>query len=82
MRPEDENGKIHCCFVTGKSRVALLPYIATPTMELVAATLSLKMSVLLKKELQFNCKKEVFWTNSESIWTISKMNKKDSKFCC
>ena len=38
-----------------------------PRMELVAATLSVKISVLLKKELQISIKKEMFWTDSEVV---------------
>ena len=34
-------------------------------MELVAATLSVKMSILLKKQLEIPVNKEVFWTDSE-----------------
>ena len=37
-------------------------------MELVAATLSVKISVLLKKELQIPIKKEMFWTVSEVVF--------------
>ena len=40
----DETGRIHCCLVIGKSRVAPLKYITMPRMELVAATLSVKIS--------------------------------------
>ena len=36
-------------------------------MELVAATLLVKISVLLKKELQIPIKKEIFWTDSEVV---------------
>ena len=61
----DETGRIHCCLVIGKSRVAPLKYITMPRMELVAATLSVKISALLKRELQMNCDKEIFWTDSE-----------------
>ena len=34
-------------------------------MELVAATLSVKIPALLKRELQMNCDEEIFWTNSK-----------------
>ena len=36
-------------------------------MELVAATLLVKISVLLKKELQLPVKKGLFWTDSEVL---------------
>ena len=60
-----ETGRIHCCLVIGKSRVTSLKYIRMPTMELVPATLSVKISTLLKRELQINCDKEIFWKDSE-----------------
>ena len=36
-----------------------------PRMEVVAATLYVKISALLKRELQMNCDKDIFWTDSE-----------------
>ena len=44
--------------MTGKSRVAPLKYIIMPRMELVAVTLSVKISAL-------TCDREMFWTDSE-----------------
>ena len=51
----------------GKARIAPLKYISIPRMEFVAATLSLKQSALLRKELQYPDMKEIFWTDSESV---------------
>ena len=51
----------------GKARVAPLKVMTIPRMELVAAILSVKMSILLKKELEILVNKEVFWTNSEVV---------------
>ena len=65
LRLVDETGKIHCCLMIGKSRVVRLKYITMPRMKLVAATLSVKISAFLKRELQMNCDKEMFWTDSE-----------------
>ena len=45
----NEKGRIHCSLVMGKARVAPLKYISIPRMELVAATLSMKQSALLRK---------------------------------
>ena len=50
----DENARIHCCLVIGNYRVAPLKYIPILRMETVAATLSLKISALAKKEFFFN----------------------------
>ena len=51
----------------GKSRVALLKYISITRMELVAATLLLKQSALLRKELQYPDMKEAHWTDSQAV---------------
>ena len=53
--------------MTGKTRVAPLKVMTIPRMELVAATLSVKMSILLRKELEIPVNKEVFWTDSEVV---------------
>ena len=48
----------------GKARVAPIKYITIPRIELVAATLSVKISALLQKELQLLNVKETFLTDS------------------
>ena len=74
----DEAGRIHCCLVIGKSKVAPLEYITMPRMDLVAVTRSVKISVLLKRELQMNCDKEIFWTDSEV--TLGYIRNESKKF--
>ena len=63
----DESGKVHCSLVIGKARVAPLKYITTPRMEFVAATLSVKIYVMLQKEFQLPITKEICWTDSEAV---------------
>ena len=46
---EDESGKVHCSLVMRKSQAAPLNYITIPRMELVTATLSVNISVILRK---------------------------------
>ena len=41
--------KVHCSFVMRKSQAAPLKYITIPRMELVTATLSVNISVILRK---------------------------------
>ena len=67
LRLVGNTGRIHCSLVIGKAHVAPLKCMTMPRMELVAATLSVKISVLLKKELQIPIKKEMFWTDSEVV---------------
>ena len=62
----------------GNSRVTSLKYITMSTMELVPATLSVKISTLLKRELHINCDKEIFWTDSEV--TLGYIRNKSKKF--
>ena len=67
LRLVDNNGRIHCSLMIGKARVAPLKVMTIPRMELVAATLSVKMSILLKSELEIPVNKEVFRTDSEVV---------------
>ena len=51
----------------GKSRAAPLKFVPIPCLELTAATLSVKISKLIREELQYNIDKEYFWTNSHVV---------------
>ena len=43
----DNENKIHCAFVMVNSRVALLKFVSIPRLDLTAATLSVKISVII-----------------------------------
>ena len=51
LRMINENGDVHCCLIFGKSRVAPVKYVSIPRLELTAATLSVKVSDMLRREL-------------------------------
>ncbi len=51
----------------GKSRVAPLRSVTIPRLELNAAVVSVRVSSLLRKELNFDCDEEFFWTDSNVI---------------
>ena len=51
----------------GKSRVTPLKCISIPRLEKVVATLSVRISVRLKKELQFPDLQEMYWVDSETV---------------
>ena len=59
------NGRIHCSLKIGEACVAALKVMTISRMELIAAILSVKMSILLKKEFEILVDKEVFCTDSE-----------------
>ena len=70
LRLVNSHGKIHCTLLIGKSRVAPIKYISIPRLELTAATLSVKVSRLLKRELdaEFTTHmKEYYWTDSQVV---------------
>ena len=50
LRMINKNGDVHCCFIFGKSRVAP-EYVSIPRLELTFANLSVKVSNMLRREL-------------------------------
>ena len=67
LRLIDENQRIHCSFVMGKSRVAPLKPVTIPRLELTAAVCSVKISQQLRQELQHQIDQEYFWTDSQVV---------------
>ena len=67
LRIVDENENIHCSLIMGKARVAPKTFVSIPRLELVAAVLSVKISNMIKKELQLQELDEYFWTDSRVV---------------
>ena len=67
LRIVDENENIHCSLIMGKARVAPKMFASIPRLELVAAVLSVKISNMIKKELQLQQLDEYFWTDSRVV---------------
>ena len=51
----------------GKARVTPIKTITIPRLELTAAVVSVKVSEVVKRELEYNITKELFWTDSQII---------------
>ena len=54
--------------IMAKSRVTPLKFVSFPRLELTAALLSIKVSLLLKKELRISIPiREFYWTDSKVV---------------
>ena len=60
-------GRVHCSFVIGKSRVTPLKAVTVPRLELTAAVVSVKVSEQLCRELDMSTTQEFFWTDSQVV---------------
>jgi hypothetical protein len=67
LRLVDDNDKIHCSLVMGKSRVVPLKQVSIPRLELTAAVVSIKVSATLQDELEYKDIAEVYWTDSKVV---------------
>ena len=74
----NNNGRIHCSLMIGKVCVTSLKVMTIPRMGLAAATLSAKLSILLKKELEILVNKDKSWTDSEVVQATLEMNQRGS----
>ena len=62
-----------------KSRVTPIKFVSIPRLELAAASLSIKGSVMLRKEMTIHSKfKEHFWTDSQVV--LSYINSDSKRF--
>lgn len=67
LRFINDKSKVHCCLVMAKARVAPTKITSIPRLELAAAVLSAKMSVMLKTELEMKIDQEFFWSDSQVV---------------
>ena len=58
---------IRCSLVLGKARVASLKMVTIPRLELTAAVVSVRVSEMLRQELQYEGVQEIFWTDSKVV---------------
>ena len=59
--------QVHCELVMAKSRVSPLKSITIPRLELTAALVSVKVSTILHKELDFEKIVDIYWTDSKVV---------------
>ena len=79
LRLVDQKGMIHFGFGMAKSRVAPIKFVSILRLKLAAAAFSIKVSVMLQKELKIHSKiKEYFWTDSQVV--LSYINNNSKRF--
>lgn len=67
LRLVNSGGDIHCSFVMGKSRLALLKPVTIPRMELSAAVLSARLDRMIQEDIEFAIDQSLFWTDSTCV---------------
>ena len=77
----DEEGRIHCGLLLGKSRVNPKKFVLIPRLELTAAVLSVKMTCLLKKELNLGKVNHDFWADSKVVLGYIRNDTRRIKTC-
>ena len=64
-------GRIHCSFVMGKARVAPIHEITIPRLELTPAVISVKLSQIIREELETKIDQVNYWTDSMTVLNAS-----------
>ncbi|XP_039475082.1 uncharacterized protein LOC120442538 [Oreochromis aureus] len=67
LRAVSEAGQVHCSLVFAKSRVAPTKVATVPRLELSAAVVAVRISDMLKAELELEDAQEFFWTDSQVV---------------
>jgi len=82
LRFKNDKDEVHCSFVMAKARVAPTKIKGIPRLELSAAVVSARMSVMLKAELELKIDQEFFWTDSQVVLACQQRSQKVSCVCC
>ena len=78
MRLEDGAGNVHCCILMAKSRLAPIKKMTIPRLELAAATVSVTLDVMLRRELSMPIDTSWFWTDSTLV--LQYISSEDRRF--
>lgn len=62
-----ESNEVHCSLAMGKSRVSPTKVTMIPRLELRAAVVAVRVSDMLRNELELQDPKEYFWTDSTVV---------------
>ena len=67
LRIQNKDGSVEVSMVYSKSRVSPIKQVTIPRLELMAATLSVKSDITLRRELGLPLEDSVFWTDSKIV---------------
>ena len=67
LRIVDDDGVISCTFIMGKCRNCLIKRPTIPRLELMASVLAVRLSNLIRAELDWNIDYITFWTDSTTV---------------
>ena len=72
LRVVDEAGDIHCSILMAKARLAPIKAVSIPRLELMAATLAVKVDQFIRNEISFMSCVSIFWTDSSAVLSMVK----------
>ena len=67
VRFQNAQGKVHCALLLSKARVNPLKKTTIPRLELTAATVAVRLSKVIERELDYQVDCIYFWTDSQSV---------------
>ena len=68
LRITNAESRVHCAFLFANSRLASLKSTSIPRLELSAATISIRIDKMLKREIEIPLSEpSIFWTDSMSV---------------
>ena len=67
LRLKDMTNQVHCAFVMGKARLAPIREISIPRLELTAAVASVRLSKIIREELDMTIDRVCYWSDSTSV---------------
>ncbi|XP_071837463.1 uncharacterized protein [Apostichopus japonicus] len=78
LRTIYEDGAVHCGIVMAKAHLAPLRQVTIPRLELTAATLSVKLDTMIRRELGARIDESFFWTDSAIV--LSYISNQEKRF--
>jgi len=78
LRLCDENDRIHCSFLMGKACLAPIKAVTIPRLELTAATVSVRLGEILKKEL--DKKLDIIQYHTDSVTVLRYISNNQKRF--